>query len=133
MKKIILLLVFVLAFGYESIPATVANIKKLQKKHILIVDIRTPDEWMMTGVIPGAVRDTFFEYYGAVNPNFYKKLKQKGIGKTFAIICRTGHRSRLAAQILEKKGYKIIELQGGMFELMHDMLHIVFRKNDVCK
>ena len=133
MKKIILLLVFVLAFGYESIPATVANIKKLQKKHISIVDIRTPDEWMMTGVIPGAVKDTFFDSYGRIDSDFYKKLKQKGVGKTFAIICRTGHRSRLAAQILEKKGYKIIELQGGMFELMHDMLHIVFRKNDVCK
>ncbi|WP_457560249.1 rhodanese-like domain-containing protein [Caminibacter sp.] len=123
MKKIIIFL-SVFLFAYESIPATVDNIKKLKQNKIPIVDIRTSDEWMMTGVIPGAVRDTFFDEYGRINPDFFTKIKHF---KQFAIICRTGHRSALAAEILENRGYKVIDLEGGMFYLMRSMLHKVFK------
>lgn len=125
MKKIILLITAVLVFGFESMPATVANIKKLKAEHIPIVDIRTPDEWMQTGVIPGAIKDTFFDRYGRVNSNFLRKLH--GI-KKFAVICRTGHRSKLVAEILEKNGMQVIDLEGGMFYLMRDMLHKEFKR-----
>ncbi len=126
MKKIIILFASLL-FAYRSIPATVANIKKLQENNITIVDIRTPDEWMSTGVIPGALRDTFFDGYGRITPRFFKILQKHHISKV-ALICRTGHRSAVASQILEQKGYDVVDLQGGMFYLMRNMLHIVFKR-----
>jgi len=118
MKKIILLILSTFLFSYQSLPATVKNIKALQAKHIPIVDIRTPREWALTGVIPGAIKDTFFDEYGRINPNFLKKIK----ARKFAIICRTGHRSKLAASILEHNKIEVIELSGGMFYLFKDML-----------
>jgi rhodanese-related sulfurtransferase len=125
MRKIILLIIAAFLFGFESIPATVENVKKLQKEHILIVDIRTPGEWMATGVIPSALKDTFFDEYGRINPYFLQKLKGS---KKFAIICRTGHRSKIAAEVLENKGFEVVDLNGGMFNLMKDMLHKEFSK-----
>ncbi len=35
-------------------------------------------------------------------------------GEEFAIICRSGRRTRIAAQLLTQEGYKVIELQGGV-------------------
>ncbi|QCI29120.1 rhodanese-like domain-containing protein [Caminibacter pacificus] len=121
MKKIILLFFAIAAFGFTSVDATVENIKKLRNQNITIVDIRTPPEWEATGVIPGALRDTFFLRDGSINRDFLQTLKKNGV-KKFAIICRTGHRSAVAAEILEKNGIEVINLKGGMFRLMKDML-----------
>ncbi|MEO1927782.1 MAG: rhodanese-like domain-containing protein [Nautiliaceae bacterium] len=123
MQKIILLILSTFLFSYQTLPATLKNIKALQAKHIPIVDIRTPGEWAITGVIPGAIKDTFFDEYGRINPNFLKKIK----AKKFAIICRTGHRSKLAAGILENKGIEVIDLSGGIFYLFKDMLSKEFK------
>ncbi len=123
MKKIILLILSTFLFSYQTLQATLKNIKALQAKNIPIVDIRTPSEWAITGVIPGAIKDTFFDEYGRINPNFLKKLKVK----KFAIICRTGHRSKLAAGILENKGIEVIDLSGGIFYLFKDMLSKEFK------
>ncbi len=119
MKKIIIF-IGVFLFAYKEIPATLINIKKLQKENIPIIDIRTSQEWKMTGTIPGAKKLSFILPNGRINPLFFKKLPKN---EEFAIICRTGHRSKFVSEILDKEGYKVINLKGGMFALFKDMLN----------
>ena len=112
-------------FGFNSIDATKANILKLHKQNIPIVDIRTPSEWKSTGTIPFAKKIMFFTPRGQINQKFLYELAQNGITKNskFAVICRSGHRSRMASQILEANGYKnVINLKNGMFNLFKDLL-----------
>jgi len=126
MKKIIFLIIlFSFSFAFENIEATQKNIIKLHKQNITIIDIRTPSEWKATGTIPFAKKITFFTKYG-INRKFIELLRLNKLDKNskFAIICRTGHRSKVASEILEKNGFKyIINLQGGMFRLFKDMLN----------
>jgi len=130
MKKIILLILFFsFSFGFNSIEATQKNITNLQKKNIPIIDIRLPYEWQETGTIPFAKKITFFTQKG-INPQFIELLRLNKLDKNsnFAIICRTGHRSKTASQILEENGFKhIINLKGGMFRLFKDMLNNNFK------
>jgi len=123
MKKLIILALFIgQMFAFENIQATKTNIEKLT---IPIVDIRLPQEWRATGTIPNALKITFFTNNGSINQDFINELKKYNITKNskFAIICRTGHRTKVAAGILEKKGYvNIINLKGGMFNLFKSLL-----------
>jgi len=123
MKKIIILaLLMGQIFAFTNIEATKSNIEKL---NIPIVDIRLPSEWQATGTIPNVKKITFFTRRGSINPNFITNLSKANITKNskFAIICRTGHRSRVASEILEKEGYKnIINLKGGMYNLFKSLL-----------
>ncbi|RUM56563.1 MAG: rhodanese-like domain-containing protein [Nautilia sp.] len=128
MKKIILLIIFFsFSFSFQNVEATKKNILQLHKQNITIIDIRTPPEWQATGTIPFAKKITFFTKKG-INRSFIELLRLNKLDKksNFAIICRTGHRSKVASEILEKNGFKhIINLKGGMFRLFKDML-----KND---
>jgi len=126
MKKIIILALFIgQLFAITNIDATKTNIIKLQKQHIPIIDIRLPSEWQATGTIPNALKITFFDDLGKINPNFISTLKKYNITKNskFAIICRTGHRTQITKEILYKNGYKnVINLDGGMFNLFKSLL-----------
>jgi len=126
MKKIILLALLIgQVFAFSNIEATKENILKLQKQHIKIIDIRLPIEWEGTGTIPNALKITFFKNSGAKNPQFLKELRKNKIytDTKFALICRTGHRSSRAAEILEQNGYKnIVNLKDGMFNLFKSLL-----------
>ena len=130
MKKIILLIAFLsFSFAFESIKATQKNIIKLHEQNITIIDIRLPYEWKSTGTIPFAKKITFFTRKG-INPYFLEELHQNNLNKNskFALICRTGHRSKAASKILEANGFKhIISLKGGMFALFKDMLNNDFK------
>jgi len=107
-----------------ALTANKQNIIKLQSQNIPIIDIRTPSEWKQTGVIPNALKITFFTKKG-INPKFLYQLQKNNISKTskFAIICRTGHRSKIATKILKDNGYiHTIDLEGGMFRLFKSLL-----------
>ena len=122
MKSIFIL--FILIVQLFALTANKQNILKLQKENIPIIDIRLPSEWKATGTIPGALKITFFTKNG-INKNFLYELKKNNIKKNskFAIICRTGHRSKIATQILKNNNYKnVIDLEGGMFRLFKSLL-----------
>ena len=74
----------------------------------------------MTGTIPWAKKLSFILPNGRLILFFFKKLAKN---EEFAIIYRTGHRSKFAAYLLEKRGYKVINLKGGIFALFKDMLN----------
>jgi rhodanese-related sulfurtransferase len=82
---------------------------------VLLVDIRRPEEWVETGVLPNALLITFespAQFLRALAPHLQP-------GQPVALICRTGNRTAQAARILAPVlEQPVIDLAGGMFRLM---------------
>lgn len=72
---------------------------------LYLIDVRTPEEWR-SGHIPGAHHIEFKAIEQA-----QQKLPK---GQPIALICRSGHRASLAASLLEKYGFSVINVRGGM-------------------
>ena len=116
MKKIIFTLLVLLSSLYASITNKYPS-QKILDSNIPIVDIRTPSEWKETGILKGAIPIMFFNERGSYNvQGFLDELNKKvDTKKPFAIICRTGSRSRMLSNFLSKNiGYDVINLSGGM-------------------
>ncbi|WP_345979441.1 rhodanese-like domain-containing protein [Sulfurimonas sp. HSL3-2] len=97
-------------------------------QNIPIVDIRTEAEWKETGLLKGAIPITFFDERGRYNiPVFLKELSQKvDVKKPFALVCRTGSRTKLVSQFLSNElGYNVYDFSGGMMYIMGKNLPIV--------
>ena len=116
MKKILTLIVAMLGLNAVSacVNANSLNVdakafaELLKKKDVLLLDVRTPDEYA-EGHIPGAVnidvkQDGFMTQV--------EKLLDKS--KTIAVYCRSGRRSADAAGMMEGRGYKTANLKGGI-------------------
>lgn len=82
--------------------------KQISSKKVVIMDVRIEKEFAQ-GHIKGA-RNVVW------NDNFEANLKASGIksNKTVAVYCRSGRRSKLAAEALVKLGYKVVELDTGI-------------------
>ena len=80
------------------------QLKKLLKEDISIVDIRTINEWNHTGVIPNSLLITFFDEKGNYDLDQWheKLLENSSYNKDLIIICRSGRRSKIAAEIISK-------------------------------
>ncbi|MBO6757622.1 MAG: FKBP-type peptidyl-prolyl cis-trans isomerase [Roseibium sp.] len=67
-----------------------------------VIDIRRPDEWKATGVIPGVRLLTFFDASGNVNPNFGAELQKviSGPADKVVFICQAGNRSKVLSEYL---------------------------------
>jgi rhodanese-related sulfurtransferase len=68
-------------------------------KNFVIIDVRTDAEFK-EGHIENAIN---MDYYGG--DVFEKNLNQLDKNKSYAIYCRSGHRSGLAFKIMEKLGF----------------------------
>lgn len=101
------------AFAGEVMSVTDAH-AKAQKGEIILVDVRTPDEWKQTGVPASAHTITMHQ----PGPQLLKQLDDVLGGdrsKPLAIICRTGNRTGSLAGPLEQAGYKtVINVAEGM-------------------
>lgn len=88
---------------------SVAEFAELIKTdNVIIVDVRTEKEFA-EGHIKGAVNmplDTKFQ--GLLNKSTWDK------GKTLAVYCRSGRRSNAAGRKFVDKGFKVVELGGGL-------------------
>ncbi|WP_417667171.1 FKBP-type peptidyl-prolyl cis-trans isomerase [Roseibium sp.] len=76
-----------------------------------VIDIRRPDEWKSTGVVPGSHLITFFDQKGQINPQFGAELQKviSGQADEVVFICRTGNRSSvLSKHLAEKSGFSQI-------------------------
>ena len=67
-----------------------------------VIDIRRPDEWQQTGILPGSHLVTFFDASGNVNPQFGPELQKlvSSPSDEVVFICHTGARSRVLAEYL---------------------------------
>jgi len=83
---------------------------------IKIIDIRTESEWLETGIIEDSYPITFFDENGNYNvADFLSKLNRVvKKGEKFAVICRTGHRSKIVSSFLSRNGYNVVNLTGGI-------------------
>ena len=81
------------------------QIKELSKNNIPIVDIRRSSEWDQTGVVPNSILLTFFDKKGNYNlDEWYNQLRLKiNEGEPIILICRTGRRTRIIAEMMDKK------------------------------
>ena len=85
-----------------------------------VIDIRRPDEWKETGVIPGTHLVTFFDANGNVNPEFGTELQKlvSGPDQEVVFICRTGRRSQVLSEYLSgQAGFtNVINVEKGIMD-----------------
>ena len=81
--------------------------EEITRKGVQIVDVRTAAEFA-EGHIPGAVN------MDVNSPDFGQKIATLDTSKTVALYCRSGRRSKLAAERVTAAGCKVVELDGGI-------------------
>ena len=116
MKKIVFTLLLLISSLYAELKNEYLSQKILDSK-IPIVDIRTTGEWVETGIIKDSIPIMFFNEQGNYNVKaFLNELNQKvDTAKPFAIICRTGSRSKMVSTFLANDlGYKVTNIVGGI-------------------
>ena len=86
------------------------QIRELSKNNIPIIDIRRSSEWQQTGVVPKSILLTFFDKKGNYNfDKWYNDLSVKiNSDKPIILICRTGRRTRIIAEMMDKKFDNVI-------------------------
>ncbi|MGW7279168.1 rhodanese-like domain-containing protein [Streptomyces sp. NPDC054844] len=73
----------------------------------VLLDVRETSEWT-AGHAPGAVHVPLTELAaGATLPTVAE-------GRPLVVICRSGHRSQQAAQLLAERGARAVDVEGGM-------------------
>lgn len=87
-----------------------SQLQTLLDNDVTLIDIRRPEEWTATGVVPGSEKLTFFSRSGAINPQLVPALQKiASPDQPVALICRTGNRTRVAAQIIKSQlGYTTV-------------------------
>ena len=79
---------------------------EISKSCVQLVDVRTAKEYL-EGHIPGA------QNIDVNAPDFEEKIKVLDKKENVAIYCRSGRRSKMAANKLTAAGFKVIELNTG--------------------
>lgn len=74
---------------------------------IQLVDVRTPAEYA-EGYIPGA------KNMDVNSEQFDRQIETLDKERPVALYCRSGRRSKMAAERVAKAGYEVIELDGGI-------------------
>ena len=92
-----------LAFA-EIVDINNEQIIELSNSNIPIVDVRRSSEWEQTGVIPNSILLTFFDEEGDYNYHqWYEKLRLEiDESKPVILICRSGKRSKIIAQMMNE-------------------------------
>lgn len=106
-----------------------AEVARLAASGAAVIDIRTAPEWKETGVIAGAKLLTFFDDKGRVDaPAWLAQLKAASkAGQAIVLVCRSGNRSRTAAQFLtQQAGFKTVyNASGGMISWAREGRQVV--------
>lgn len=114
----VLLAMSALSAHAEVVNIDNAEMARLAASGAALIDIRTAPEWKETGVIAGAKLLTFFDAQGRVDaPVWLQQLKAASkTGQAVVLVCRSGNRSRTAAQFLaQQAGFKTVyNATGGM-------------------
>lgn len=99
------------AQGYDIMQATTAY-EAAKNGEIILVDIRTPQEWLETGIGEGAIALDMREnsFVAALS-----ELRQQNPDKPIAIICRSGNRSNYVVNALtDQKFPGLVDVSEGM-------------------
>ena len=116
MKKIIFTLLLLISSLYAELKNEYLTQKMIDSK-IPIVDIRTTGEWKETGIIKDSIPIMFFNEQGKYDLRaFINELNKKvDTKKPFALICRTGSRTKMVSSYLANElHYKVTNIVGGI-------------------
>ena len=120
--KLILALIMVVSLASAELKHVWASEAFLKEnKNMKIIDIRTPGEWIETGIVEGSHTIMFFNEQGGFDvPKFLAELdKVVKKDEQFAIICRTGSRTYEVGKFLgHQAGYNVINMAGGIEKMM---------------
>jgi rhodanese-related sulfurtransferase len=105
-------LIIAIMFALLALPATAevtqldnTELKQLLESGVPIIDIRRPEEWQETGIVPGSHMITFFDQNGHYDLD--KWLPQlnsiAASDEPFILICRTGNRTGIISGFLDNK------------------------------
>ncbi len=108
-KFIVCLLTIKFAFA-DVVDVNNKQILELSNTNIPIVDVRSSSEWKQTGVIPDSILLTFFDKKGNYDfDEWYKQLLlEVEEGEPLILICRSGNRSRIIAEMMDTKFDNVI-------------------------
>ncbi len=87
--------------------------REIKREEVQLVDVRTLEEFA-EGHIPGAVN---MDVNGEV---FEAQIATLDPSRPVALYCRSGRRSKLAAQKVAKAGFEVVELSGGILSWTGD-------------
>ncbi len=112
-----------LLFGDASADAEKINsqqLRQLIEQGVPVIDVRLPEEWRATGVIPDSYLMTFFDHRGNYDLNgWLSQLFQIAKpSEPVVIICEVGNRSQVISHFLsEGVGFsEVYDATGGMSE-----------------
>lgn len=119
----LMVILIVAIYGKERLNHTVMNVKTTEVKSLIakhknsnslvLLDVREPDEFA-GGHLPGAVLIPLGQ--------LEQHISELPFDKTILIICRSGRRSRVAANTLIESGFeKVLNYQGGMLSWDGDL------------
>lgn len=126
MKRIALFLLGLLCLSGSVLAAglvgvTSDELQSMLEKGAVVVDVRTPQEWKTTGVIPGSHPLTFFDSSGQYDKTAWLKSLQPLLAKPdqpIVLVCRSGNRSAMVGQFLTSEaGFdRVYHLEKGIRE-----------------
>jgi len=121
---IILIILVILGLGYYLymkgyIFANFKNVSPIeayklieeQKDNIIILDVRTPEEFKEDGHLKGAILIPVNILHQKVD-----ELRKYKNDKIILVYCRSGNRSVLASRFLSNLGFKVYNIKGGINE-----------------
>ncbi|MFZ2267987.1 MAG: rhodanese-like domain-containing protein [Azonexus sp.] len=95
-----------------------AELERLMKSGVPVIDIRTQPEWQETGIVSGSRLLTFFDEQGRHDaPAWLEKAKQVAKpNEPVIVICRSGNRTKAVSQFLtQQAGYaKVYNVKSGI-------------------
>ena len=124
LKFIVCLLMTKFAFA-DVVDINNNQILELSNTNIPIVDVRSKTEWDQTGVIPNSILLTFFDKEGNYDLNewYEKLLLEIDEGEPIILICRTGNRSRIIADMMDKEFDNVVyNAKRGIMSWINDKL-----------
>ena len=116
LKKLLILMSFFSSFytttAQNSVAISVLNknqfAEAIQGKEVILVDVRTPEEYA-EGFIQGAINIDYFD-----QQSFIKQISELDKKEPVYLYCRSGNRSMKAARQLVTLGFeKVYDLAGG--------------------
>ena len=124
LKFIVCLLMTKFAFA-DVVDINNNQILELSNTNIPIVDIRSKTEWDQTGVIPNSILLTFFDKEGNYDLNewYEKLLLEIDEGEPIILMCRSGNRSRIIADMMDKEFDNVVyNAKRGIMSWINDKL-----------
>jgi len=123
MKKILIGLLLVLSTLFGTVTNIEVTPQLVENTNLKIIDIRTKSEWKETGIVKGSYTLTFFDERGNYDIDGFLNALNKIIkgNEQFALLCRTGSRTKMVSNFLGRKlNYNVINLQGGILKLIRE-------------